>query len=59
VLPGHVKIELFYLAPIVADPQIGAACAWQQSRLYNDPSNNSGFLQCTATSAAYAEINYF
>ncbi|KAI6227201.1 hypothetical protein M3Y95_00701700 [Aphelenchoides besseyi] len=38
-------------APIIEDPQIGMPCGWQQSRLYNDPSNNSGFLQCITTSA--------
>ncbi|KAI6209210.1 hypothetical protein M3Y96_00197300 [Aphelenchoides besseyi] len=39
------------LAPIIEDPQIGMPCSWQQSRLYNDPNNNSGFLQCITTSA--------
>ncbi|KAI6243974.1 hypothetical protein M3Y99_00065000 [Aphelenchoides fujianensis] len=38
--------------PIIEDPRIGIPCTWQQSRLYNDPSNNSGFLQCIATSTS-------
>ncbi|KAI6205611.1 hypothetical protein M3Y94_00811700 [Aphelenchoides besseyi] len=45
------KQSRFLLAPIIEDPQIGMPCGWQQSRLYNDPSNNSGFLQCITTSA--------
>ena len=40
------------LAPVaVADVRTGVPCTWQRSRLYNDPANNGGFLQCIATSA--------
>lgn len=47
-----VQLMSEFTAPTYTDPQIGAPCTWQQSRLYNDPANNDGFLQCVATSAA-------
>lgn len=40
-----------HLASITDDPRVGTPCTWQQSRLYNDLSNDGGFLQCVATSA--------
>lgn len=50
--PSSLSCQYACAIPIIADPRIGAPCTWQQSRLYNDPSNNNGFLQCIATSAA-------